>query len=82
MDAAPEGYLTSGVKYWTMSPYAMVGSTPYHIVVEDGGGQSGEYIRKSGNSTLSIGIRPSVSLKAGARFTRGSGLKTDPYIVE
>ena len=82
MDAAPEGYLTGGVKYWTMSPYAMVGSTPYHIVVGHNGGQTSEYIRKSGNSTLNIGIRPSVSLKAGTRFTGGSGLKTDPYIVE
>jgi hypothetical protein len=78
LDAAPQNFLTSGTRFWTMSPYGIISSTPYQISVGSDGSHNGKYVQNSNDS----GLRPSVSLKAGTRFLSGDGTKENPYKTE
>ncbi|MBR3323067.1 InlB B-repeat-containing protein [Candidatus Saccharibacteria bacterium] len=75
--ASLESYLYTGssnVHAWTASP---------NIFSVDYSGEGNWDFRLSGNNiTGSLGLRPLVSLKNSIEFTSGTGLSTDPYIVE
>lgn len=75
-------YLYNGRDYWLLSPAEISdirmtisfieGSYPYTI--------GGDINQMNGNVTA--GVRPSVSLVAGTKYTGGSGTVDDPYIVK
>ena len=71
---ATENYLYNGQESWTMSPGSFDIASAHTI---------NWY---SGNSVQFVehvyGIRPVVSLASGVEFASGTGLTTDPYIVE
>ncbi len=67
-------YLYSGQQTWLMSPYAYGANYAGVFTITSYIGQSGTY--------ATAGLRPAVTLKAGTTFITGTGLKTDPYIVE
>ncbi len=73
-EVATENYLYNGREVWTMSP-AVYGATYAGVYTFSNiVGSKGAYAE--------YGIRPAVTLKAGINFISGTGLKTDPYIVE
>lgn len=71
-------YLYSSSLYWTMTPNGFFYITNgYHALL---------YVTGSNlsprSADVSYGIRPTVSLKNSMKIVSGSGLKTDPYIIE
>jgi hypothetical protein len=72
-------YLARNTNYnWTISPYYYYpGNYQSDMFVA-----SGTYIFNRAVTSDRSGIRPTVSLKAGTKISGGTGLKTDPYIVE
>ena len=69
-------YLYTRQDYWTMSPH----------YVNNGGNAGNAYIANYGNvsRTLvsdSLGVRPVINLKADVTAIGGTGIQTDPYIV-
>ena len=69
-------YLNTGNVWWTMSPYYFTDTNAYVFDMASSGKLS--YYSTSNSS----GVRPSVSLKPGTKFTSGDGSSTNPYIVE
>ena len=71
------GYLNSGSEWWTLTPYAFIGTHPlyttgaYNLVGES------NYI-----VSTSKGVRPAIVLKYGAMRTSGTGTTSDPFVVE
>ena len=67
-------YLNTGQTAWSLSPYYFSD----YVASE-----SDWYERLAGNyvNTM-VGLRPLVSLKTNIEFVSGTGLQTDPYIVE
>ena len=70
----PNNYIYNGYHTWTMSPFVYVYNYAGVFIINTNMGHHGVYD--------SYGLRPVVTLKAGTEYARGSGLKTDPYIVE
>ena len=70
-------YLYTNQLYWSMSPhdYSERGSTEYCLYNTSGS-------VGNGYAYIALGIRPVVSLKHGTKFSGGSGIATDPYIVD
>ncbi len=62
------------VESFTMSPSIIGNSCPQYY-------RFGSYLLNACANEASTTLRPVVSLKAGTRYTSGSGLSTDPYIV-
>ena len=76
-------YLYTGITQATMSPYGYLKGYSAEIFQINGDVGSGKYgliTTKWVNNTF--GIRPVISLKAGTKFSGGTGIATDPYIVE
>ena len=69
-------YLNTGQKYWTMSPSFVGINVTYNHNMDENGKAINNYTSYSG------GLRPMVSLKSGTEVNSGSGLKTDPYVIE
>ena len=69
-------YLRTGSNYWTLTPFYRYGSYAYNFYMSDGG-----YMQNGRVDTV-YGIRPVVSLKEGTEATSGSGIATDPWVVE
>ncbi|MBR3377838.1 InlB B-repeat-containing protein [Candidatus Saccharibacteria bacterium] len=67
-------YIYSGRYVWAASPYGFINNRAYefywHAIIDYA------YFDNS------FGLRPLVSLKNSIEFTSGTGLSTDPYIVE
>ena len=78
--ATSNNYLSNEPGFWTMSPSHIPSSAPYHFYVHKSG--TGTHYIKHSNVKAEVGARPAVSLKSSIRIKSGSGLKTDPYIVE
>ena len=73
-------YLNSGENWMTLSPsyfYYNYGYVANYWAVSNDGGLYSSY-----DVTDSMGIRPSISLKYGARSIDGDGTAEDPFIVE
>jgi hypothetical protein len=68
-------YLYTGRLAWSASPVGF-SSTSAHEYFWNSNLSSGDYVSSAS------GLRPLVSLKSGMEFASGTGLKTDPYIVE
>ncbi|MBR6166503.1 BsaA family SipW-dependent biofilm matrix protein [Candidatus Saccharibacteria bacterium] len=70
----PNNYLFNGNHVWTISPFVYFYNYAGNFIINLYMSQHGVYD--------SYGLRPVVTLKAGTEYARGTGLKTDPYIVE
>ncbi len=70
-------YLYTGEDYWTMSPYEFNGSHALVLRVD----AAGAYLEESSVWSNGIFLRPVINLRSGTKFTRGSGLYNDPYVV-
>ena len=69
-------YLRSGAWYWTLSPHCFhITSTAMLIPVD------GEGSLSVGIASNDGGIRPVVSLRAGAYYTLGDGTENTPYVI-
>ncbi|MBR3322556.1 hypothetical protein IKG13_00625 [Candidatus Saccharibacteria bacterium] len=66
-------YLYVGKSTWSASPGCFGNSAGWWVW--------NLYASVSGGA-VTDGLRPLVSLKSGTKYTSGTGLKTDPYIVE
>ena len=73
-DGSVNNYLYTDSREWTMTPRVYEGWHAGLFVWTKETYLNGVF--------ESRGVRPVVSLKAGTVFTSGTGLKTDPYIVE
>ena len=71
-----DSYLYNESHYATMTPY---GFTNYFYVQIYGISWS---TFSHGNTYADIGFRPVISLKPGTPVVRGSGIVTDPYVIE
>ena len=69
-------YLNTGEYWWSGSPAFFIYSNPHVFRF----GSSG--ILDYGGLYNGRGVRPAVSLKAGTKFSGGSGTVADPYVVE
>lgn len=61
--------------YYTISPSPFITSTGDYWINNDGSAGSG-------NLGTARGVRPSISLIAGTRYSRGNGSKNNPYVVD
>lgn len=68
------GYLNTGQNYWSLSPYYYGANNPSMFYVHSRGGL--------GSGGGHFGVRPSVSLAPGTKYSGGDGTETSPYIVE
>ncbi len=67
-------YLYANIDTWSISPTHFDGNYAHGAKFD---------MRLGGDQIhTTSGFRPVVSLKAGLEFTSGTGLKTDPYIIE
>jgi uncharacterized repeat protein (TIGR02543 family) len=71
---ATENYLYDGQETWTMSPAGF--SIASALATNWWSGSSSQFVEHA------YGVRPVVSLASGVEFASGTGLTTDPYIVE
>jgi len=74
-------YLYTNQNWWTISPYNFYSTYNVTIANEYSASSSGvlfNYPTYNGYG----GVRPAVSLKAGTKFSGGTGIATDPYVVE
>ena len=74
---AEASYLRTGSDYWTMTPHSRQTRLAYEIYVNSDGGMK----KGTGEVYNSKGIRPVVSLIEGTKAVSGSGIATDPWIV-
>lgn len=74
-DPSIPAYLNSGEAFWTMSPS---GITLWNL----GGSQTMWAAYNAGTTNSEFGLRPMVSLKTKTKVASGTGLKTDPYILD
>ena len=69
-------YLNKGYTYWTMSPMGYDSSAPFalsYVVYQNGS--------LTGNSVLTGGALPVITLKADTIFAGGNGEESTPYII-
>ena len=71
-------YLYTGQWYWLLSPSFYYYSAYGFSVDSEGyfGSTSKDYVRYSG------GVRPSIVLAKGTRYSSGDGSFTNPYVIE
>ena len=67
---------TTGENYWLGSPYGFINSDANDFFVPISGSLGGTYV------TVSLGVRPVVSLKPGTEYVDGEGSGDDPFLVE
>ena len=65
-----------GTIYWLGSPYSFENGNAYEREVLGGNLNNIEHVDNSS------GIRPSVSLTPGTRYSSGDGSMANPYVVE
>ncbi len=68
-------YLYTGKYYWLLSPILFEYKNAENFYVYGSGYLTGLY------SNYSLGIRPSVSLAAGTRYTDGDGTADNPFVI-
>ena len=68
-------YLYTGQNVWSASPSGFSQGDPLEYIWNS-------QLQGSYYVAFTRGLRPMVSLKSGAEFASGTGLQTDPYIVE
>ena len=73
-DVSTTYFLYTGQATWAMSPAVYGAGYAGVFILGDARGSAGTYETR--------GLRPVVTLKADMNFITGTGLKTDPYIVE
>ena len=71
-----DAYLHTGEYQWSLSPLDFSGSSAYEFYLRSSGSLNGNSV------IISVGIRPSVSLKPGTLVSGGDGSVTSPYIIE
>lgn len=69
-------YLTSGITYFTMTPFEYRNLTGKMITISD----KGKVINQA--SKTSLGIRPVINLKLTSKLTGGDGTIKNPYKIE
>lgn len=70
------GLLSSGNSNWTLSPYSFgVMGDMYGYFVNTTESYDNSYVR------LDFGVRPSVSLRAGLKYSTGDGSVNNPYVI-
>ena len=62
--------------YWTLSPAYSTSYWSWIRTISDGGSGSSQY------SSVTYGVRPAISLIKDAKYSRGTGKMTDPYVVD
>ena len=68
-------FLRSGSGFWLLSPtYRVAGGNAYNLY-NDGGGINNTIVY------YAFGVRPAISLTSGTVATSGSGIATDPWVV-
>ena len=74
-----EELLETGEKYWLLSPtyYDSWGEESYISSMIENGIPINYSL-----SFESLGVRPSISLKPGIKYVRGTGIPSNPYIIE
>ena len=70
-------YLRTTDAYWTMTPYQFDASNGAQVAAVDG---NGKILPKTVTSNLKV--RPVISIDQKTLVLRGSGLESDPYILE
>ena len=69
-------YLRSGDDFWLLSPYYRLSSGSVYGFTLDSNGNL-----VSRNVSVTLGVRPSISLTSGTTATSGTGTAADPWIV-
>ena len=69
-------YLRNGSTFWTMTPYYRYSSYAYNFYMNANG------YMQNGRIDTAYGIRPVISLKEGTEVSGGSGIATDPWVIE
>ena len=70
-------YYLSGDSTWTMSPFALSGSSANVWLVHNDGQLSGSTVPSS-----SVTLRPVINLKSTVEITSGNGTNGNPYIIK
>ena len=76
-DHDDHSFLRTGSDYWTMTPHSRQTRYAYELYVT----AAGIMEKGTGEVNNSKGIRPVVSLIEGTKAVSGSGIATDPWIV-
>ena len=76
MNTTGGSYISSGLAWWTSSPYALHGAYAYNRYVNSSGGTSSTYVYSA------LGVRPVLSISSDAIITGGTGTYDDPYVIE
>ena len=71
--------ISTGKKYWLLTPYGVNASTPGRAY---GTGVDTSVAMYNCEIASGLGVRPAISLKAGTIYSSGDGSMENPYIVD
>ena len=69
---------TTGNTYWVLDPHGTGYNAVYYGVIY----YDGRAMAYAGSTSLTLGVRPAISLKPGVDYCMGDGSREDPFLVD